>query len=142
MLYLFLFLGLTADELTEKYKTFIKQAINKTPSNKVKQPDPLIVCPLLDYVKYTFNESELSELFNNLLSSSINKDRENIIHPSFVHIIKQLSGLDAQILKGLHGYGEKYILYDNISIYNEDSWGFSSYDISGLTLLNVEKIFR
>ncbi|MEY8422056.1 DUF4393 domain-containing protein [Lachnospiraceae bacterium 38-14] len=137
----FSFLGLTADELTEKYKTFIKEAINKTPSNKVKQPDPLIVCPLLDYVKYTFNESELSELFNNLLSSSINKDMENIIHPSFVHIIKQLSGLDAQILKGLYGYGEKYILYDNISIYNRNGWGSVSYDISGLTLLNVEKNF-
>ena len=137
----FSFLGLTAEELTEKYKIFIKDAINKTPSDKVKQPDPLIVCPLLDYAKYVFNEVELSELFNNLLSSAINKDKEDVIHPSFVHIIKQLSSLDAQILKNLYEYGDKYILYDNISICNDDGFGHVSYDISGFTLLNVEKEF-
>lgn len=137
----FSFLGLTAEELTEKYKIFIKDAINKTPLDKIKQPDPLIVCPLLDYVKYAFNEDELSKLFNNLLSSAINRDKDDIIHPSFVHIIKQLSSLDAQILKSLYQYGDKYILYDNITVCNDNCWGGVSFDITGFTLLNVEKDF-
>ena len=142
----FTFLGLTADQLEEKYRMFIEDAVNKTPYKKMKNPNPAIVGPLLDYVKYVFDEDDLSDLFNNLLSSAINKDKENLVHPSFVHIIKQLSGMDAQILKGLYEYGNSHILYSNITVYNKDESDDGiivgcSHDLWGVTLLNVEQHF-
>ena len=72
----FYFLGMTADELKNKYKVFISSALKKVPVEKQTNPSPLIVGPLLEYVKYTFdNEQEkvLENMFSELLGNASNK---------------------------------------------------------------------
>ena len=87
-------------------------------------------------------------MFANLLASAMNIEKQRIVHPSFIEIIKQLSPLEAKILSvtpfinqgsfpmctirlqvrgALHPLGEDFRsastgvdLYKNIAIYNSD----------------------
>lgn len=48
--------------------------------------------------KYYVDTEELSEMFSNLIAASMNSDKLNEDHPSYVDVIKQLSPLDAKNL--------------------------------------------
>ena len=69
----FRFLGMTSEELEKKYKTFITSALNKVPEEKLEKPSPLIAGPLLDHIKFLFNdenEKPLEEMFSELLKNA------------------------------------------------------------------------
>ena len=70
---------------------------NKIDKDK-KQLSVNIVAPVIDSLFTYFEEPNYKEMFGRLLASSFDKNKEKIIHPSFVSIIKELNGLDAQIL--------------------------------------------
>ncbi len=98
----FSFLGMTADELEKKYKLFIASALNKVPEEKRQKPSPLIAGPLLEYVKYIFdNEQEkpLENMFSELLGNASNKDFRDYVQPSYVYILQQLTWVEAELLK-------------------------------------------
>lgn len=98
----FYFLGMTADELKNKYKVFISSALKKVPVEKQTNPSPLIVGPLLEYVKYTFdNEQEkvLENMFSELLGNASNKDIWDHVQPSYVYTLQKLTWVEAELLK-------------------------------------------
>jgi len=96
----FKFLGLTAIQLEERYKNFIARSINKVPEEKQVLPQAVIAAPILEQVKYIFNEEnpDLEEMFSDLLASAMDKDLQDKVHPIFVNILKQLSPTDARLL--------------------------------------------
>ena len=98
----FSFLGLTSDKLLVKYKMFLDESVKKVPEEKRVYPEPLVVSKLFDDVKFVFEDKILSDMFSNLLASSINKDTYENIHISFVNIISQLDTLDALLFKEVH----------------------------------------
>jgi len=65
------------------------------PSEQIIEPPLHIIGPALDALEYTIGTEELQDMFVSLLASSFTRPQ----HPSFVEIIKQLSPLDAQVLK-------------------------------------------
>lgn len=71
---------------------------NKIDDKDKKQLSVNIVAPVIDSLFTYFEEPNYKEMFGRLLASSFDKNKEKIIHPSFVSIIKELNGLDAQIL--------------------------------------------
>lgn len=97
----FKFLGMTSDELEKKYKKFISDSINKIPKEKIVQPSPLIASKLLDNVKYSFNTDNelLTKMFSDLLSSSMDKDLKEQIHPSYIDNLSNMNYVDACICK-------------------------------------------
>ena len=99
----FKFLGMTSEELEKKYRTFICNSINKIPRDKISQPSPSIAVKILDNVKYSFSESDelLTNMFSDLLSSSMNKDTQNSIHPSYIENLSNMTYVDAYICKYL-----------------------------------------
>lgn len=66
---------------------------------KIVAPEPYVAVPTLQAISYCMDCEELRELFANLLAKSMNIDTKDYVHPSFSEIIKQLSPLDANILK-------------------------------------------
>lgn len=100
----FKFLGMTADQLEARYKTFIEDALKKVPPEKVNMPRGSIVAPLLEQVKYCFADEKedynsiLYEKYLNLLASAMNGDYRQIMLPSFVEKLKSCSGYDAMLL--------------------------------------------
>ncbi|ERT68326.1 hypothetical protein HMPREF0202_01715 [Cetobacterium somerae ATCC BAA-474] len=83
----------------EKMKEFLEQTkVKKSKINKKTDPDINIAGPVFDASFYYFDKKYYRELFSNLLANASNEEKQNIIHPSFVDIIKQLSPLESKIL--------------------------------------------
>ena len=94
----FRFLGLTAEELEKKYANFLNKTINKIPQEECIIPKGVVAAPLLDHVKFVFDEENLSEMFSNLLANAMSKNIEKMVHPAFVEMLKQMSPLDVEFL--------------------------------------------
>ncbi len=103
----FSFLGMTAEELEKKYKSFITTALNKVPKDKRQKPSPLVAGPLLEYIKYLFaceQEKSLENMFSELLGNASNKDIQPYVQPSYVYTLQQLTWIEAEILKSIFDY--------------------------------------
>lgn len=73
---------------------------------KIVPPEPYVAVPAIQAISYSKDNEQLRNLYANLLSKSMNVDTKDNVHPSFVEIIKQLSPLDAKLLKNLF-YAQK-----------------------------------
>lgn len=103
----FSFLGMTAEELEKKYKSFITTALNKVPKDKRQKPSPLVAGPLLEYIKYLFaceQGKSLENMFSELLGNASNKDIQPYVQPSYVYTLQQLTWIEAEILKSIFDY--------------------------------------
>lgn len=81
------------------YEQELSVSIAKIPADKRIEPSLQITAQALENSKYCIEEKELRDMFTALISNSMNSDFSQDIHPSFAEIIKQMSVLDAQILK-------------------------------------------
>ena len=81
------------------YKQELSDSISKIPKDKQIEPSLQITAQALENSKYSIEEKELREMFTSLVSNSMNSDFLNHIHPSFAEIIKQMSVIDARLLK-------------------------------------------
>ncbi|MEA4937914.1 MAG: DUF4393 domain-containing protein [Paludibacter sp.] len=90
----------------EKIQDFIvcrvSEKLSALPVDRIVTPDPAIVCPSLEALRYTGNNVDLRELFSNLIASSMDIDKLKFAHPSFVEIIKNMSSDEAKIIKFLN----------------------------------------
>ena len=81
---------------TEK---LLSEKLKNVDPNKIVQPEAYVAVPALQAISYSMNNDELRNLYANLLSKSMNVDTKDSVHPSFVEIIKQMSPLEANLLK-------------------------------------------
>ena len=81
----------------EHFKKELQESLEKVPDNNKQEPSTQIVMSALDDARYCVEEEELRKLFVNLISSST--DSSKTVHPSFSHIIRQMSQNDAKILR-------------------------------------------
>ncbi|GAA0234723.1 DUF4393 domain-containing protein [Metaclostridioides mangenotii] len=72
---------------------------------KIVSPEPYVAVPALQAISYSMNNDELRNLYANLIAKSMNLDTKDTVHPAFVEIVKQLSPLDAILLKKLADTG-------------------------------------
>lgn len=89
------------ERIEELVENEVKKRLDKIPENKRKSPDPEIAVPLLQALTYTAQNETLRDMYVNLLANSMNTDKNNVIHPSFVEIIKQMNSLDAKVFDKL-----------------------------------------
>ena len=76
----------------------LKRKLGEIPAGNICEPRLMIAGPALEALKYSYDEQELRKMFVNLLASSMNRDKTESTHPSFVQIINQLSPLDAKLI--------------------------------------------
>ena len=86
----------------ELYKQELSQAISSIPEESLIEPNIQITAQALENSKYCIESEELRKLFVNLISKSADSHYASNAHPSFAEIIKQMSPLDAKILKSFH----------------------------------------
>ena len=82
----------------ELYKNELLEEVVKIEPENVKEPDLKILGPSLEASRYYIEEPELRRMFAKLVSGSMDISKEDIIHSSYVEIIKQLTSLDAENL--------------------------------------------
>ena len=83
-------------KLAETEKLLAKK-LEHVCEDKIVTPEAYVAVPALQAISYSMNSEELRELYANLLAKAMNTDTKDLVHPSFVEIIKQMSPIDAQI---------------------------------------------
>lgn len=91
---------------THKLELFRKElddSIQQIPSEKLIEPSIQVTAQALENSKYCIESDELRKMFTALISNSMNADFSKDVHPSFAEILKQMSPLDAVIIKIFKG---------------------------------------
>lgn len=94
--------NLSSAAKTERFKQDLQKKYEQIPPDKVVEPSINIIARSLEAIKYNLDETEIRELFLNLITSSMNKDKISLIHPSFVNKISEMSAYDAIIFREIN----------------------------------------
>lgn len=112
-------------EALDEVHRMLEDKLNNIPIENVVQPSPRIVVPALQNASIT-EETELRDLYANLLAASMNKVVKDGVHPAYVEIINQLSPDEARLLQ----YMSIFQTIPTISLRAEDK------DESGITIVD------
>jgi Abortive infection alpha len=82
----------------DRWERYLKKVSDKVNDENLVEGHPQIVIPTLEGLSLTYENSLLSELFINLLANSIDSTKQDLAHPAFPSIIKQLTHDEAVIL--------------------------------------------
>lgn len=85
-------------KLTETEKLLAKK-LEHVGEEKIVTPEAYVAVPAIQAISYSMDSEELRNLYANLLAKAMNSDTKDMVHPSFVEIIKQLSPIDSLVFK-------------------------------------------
>ena len=110
----------------EKIRDFVRDRVasklKDVPPEDVQQPKPHVAVPAIEALRYTGAESDLAELYANLLATSMDKATAYRAHPGFVDMIKNMSPDEARVMKYLAISGDQPLI--NIKAIQKESGGF------------------
>lgn len=89
---------LNQDLNVQEYGKETAKEISLIPDENIQEPKLNILGPALEASKYYIEDKEMRSMFAKLLASSMDSSKDDVIHNSFVEIIKQLSPEDAKNL--------------------------------------------
>lgn len=87
--------------LQDRYRAFVDRSVRRVPEERRVSPAPQIAGPVLEAIRYEPEGTPIDEMFSELLSRSMDKERVGEAHPSYPSIIRQLSSDEAKIIKML-----------------------------------------
>lgn len=82
----------------DRFQNYLKRIGEKIKEENLIETSPRMVGEVFEALKYSEEQSILTELFLNLLAKAIDKTTQDKCHPAFPNIIKQLSPDEAVIL--------------------------------------------
>lgn len=97
--------GILARRNLETLESALSAKIEEIPEERRISPDPAIAIPAIQAVSYMGHHESLRDLFINLLASASDTQTSEVVHPSFIEIIKQMTPLEATILEYFNSEG-------------------------------------
>ena len=82
----------------DRLESLIKRVAARVPEDRYIEAPAELVGPAIEKMKYIDESNPLWQMFEELLSRSVDKTEVSNVHPAFVHIISQLSRDEAFIL--------------------------------------------
>lgn len=82
----------------DRFENLCERISKRVPEERRVEAPPEIAGPTLERLKYTLDNSELANMFEEVLTKSVDSESQAKIHPSFGHIIAQLSRDEAWML--------------------------------------------
>lgn len=127
----------------------LQKRIDKIPEENRKTPEPEIAVPTLEALRYTAQNETLREMYLNLLGNSMDDRKKNIVHPSFVYLIKQMNTLDAKVFEKIsNGKGYQKIMNPRISLKGKNKFiqeatpeWYAGWKIEGYNEFNISVSF-
>lgn len=89
----------------EDFEDDLKKRIQHIPEENLQVPPTMIAGPVLEALRYTYDEEDLRDMYENLLASAMDNRTVSQTHPSFVDAIKQMSTMDARVINKLSTCG-------------------------------------
>ncbi|MDP1697413.1 MAG: DUF4393 domain-containing protein [Xanthomonadaceae bacterium] len=111
------------DRIRDFVRERVATKLDNVPPEDVQQPKPHVAVPAIEALRYTGAESDLAELYANLLATSMDKATAYRAHPGFVDMIKNMSPDEARIMKFLATSGSQPLV--NIKFIMKEGGGFS-----------------
>lgn len=110
------------EAVKEFVETRVAEKLRHVPPERIKTPEPHVVVPALQALRYTGHQETLRELYANLLATSLDADTCRHAHPAFVEMIKNMSPDEARIMR-LFALRETFPLIDvHVFTKGEDSY--------------------
>ena len=81
----------------DRFEQLVDRIRNKVPEQRYQEAPAEVVGPAIQQMQYLDDETLSWEMFEELLTSSIDVEAIAKVHPSFVHVISQLSRDEALI---------------------------------------------
>lgn len=130
-------------EKTREYfqKKFPKEISEKTkdiPDQDIIEPKASVAGPAMQGLAYSHEEPNLKEMYTSLLANSMNSKRADIVHPSFVEIIKQMTSEEAQEFSEIVKDGTHHPI---CSIYLDAETGGGSFLLKEHLIRRSEEFF-
>ncbi len=91
------------------YEQELSNSISEIPNDKRIEPSIQTTAQALENSKYCVENTELRHMFTSLICKSMNSDYSSFVHPSFAEIIKQMSVLDARIIRLFKDNSGKFV---------------------------------
>lgn len=140
-----------------RLERFLKELESKVPEGNRINSHPQICGPILEKMRYIEEGNALWKMFCELLSKSVDSRKVSLAHPSFAHILGQLSRDEALILAKLQANNFIYeITHDLISgkfinkkiiqstipledLHNPDSFDIYNTHLDSLSLISWQR---
>lgn len=103
----------------EAFENDLKEKTKNIPPENLQEPPIMIAGSILEALRYAYDETELREMYENLLASAMDSRIASGAHPSFVDTIRQLSPLDASVFK-MFSIKEQYCCSTILFLVEED----------------------
>jgi hypothetical protein len=82
----------------DRLRAFLDRAVRQVPEDRRISPPPQILGPIVEGIRYEPEETPIDQMFQHLLSTSMDADHSKDAHPAYPLIVKQLSSDEAKIL--------------------------------------------
>jgi hypothetical protein len=76
----------------------LAERLRTVPQDDIVTPNPLVVGPAIEALRFAAGEETIREMYANLIASSMERATAYKAHPAFVEILKQLSPDEARIM--------------------------------------------
>ena len=126
------------DQIEEWLLPRLAEKLRHCPEERITTPSAIVAGPALEALRFAGQEPTLRELYANLLATSIDADKAQEAHPSFVDIIRQLTPDEALLFKFISEIFEGFFPVPTISgrviVHSQDHKSFW-HDIRNYSLL-------
>lgn len=89
----------------EAFEDDLKEKIKSIPPENLQVPPTYIAGPVLEALRYSYDEKELREMYEDMLASSMDDRKSDAVHRSYVDAVKQMEPMDAKVLKRIYQLG-------------------------------------
>lgn len=92
-------LGVADDYFKTDFASDMSEKLADVPEEHLTAPKPSLAAPAMQQLGYSLDEPDLKEMYLNLLATASDDRAKEKAHPSFVEVIKQLSGSEIRFLE-------------------------------------------
>ena len=107
--------NLTFKYKLEAFEDDLKEKIKDIPTENLQIPPVKIAGPVLESLRYAYDEEELREMYEEMLATAMDNRKVHQVHRSYVDAVKQMEPLDAQVLRRIYDNGK--IVTVHVKIY-------------------------
>lgn len=97
----------------------MKEKIKNIPEENLQVPPVKIAGPVLEALRYAYDEAELREMYEEMLATAMDNRKAQQVHRSYVDAVRQMEPLDAQVLRRISDYNQ--ISTSHVKLYLAES---------------------
>ena len=128
--------------LQDRFQEFIRSSIRKVPPERRIPPSGTILGPALEAIRFEPVGSDIESMFRELLRRSSDSATAGSVHPSYIRLVRDLSGDEAHILRDLHlapaGGGAEEL--DGVTTYYFEDATFPTINRRDLLTLSIDRL--